>query len=171
MDRSGARNPTDRVLPPLGFGDRVARGRSRLSGSPPPLGSPHPVPAGFGWFHPSVHRQVPPWSLATLSWPSPYRGAPGLGSAHDDGSWRHPGSAQPPTPLVTPVVPGRGFWPASQRSSRRVAGAQVDGTESGENFGVWEGGCACGLIRPRVRPIRVRPGEREWSTSLDLPLA
>ena len=52
-----------------------------------------------------------------------------------------------------------------------MAGAQVDGTESGENFGVWEGGCACGLIRPRVRPIRVRPGERELSTSLDLPLA
>merc|ERR1712051_741505 len=49
-----------------------------------------------------------PLDLATLSWPFPL-GAPGGGSVHDVGSWRYPVSAQPPTPLVTPVVPGRGF--------------------------------------------------------------
>ena len=76
-------------------------------------------------------------------------GGPGLGGVHGNGAVALPRiRPSTPTPLVIPVVPGRGPWPANQGFRRRVAGAQVDGTESGVNFGVWECGCACGLIRP-----------------------
>ena len=80
-------------------------------------------------------REVSPWVWTHVVVSIPI-GGPGPGSVHGIGAVAL-SLVRPSThPLVLPVVPGRGPWPASQGFRRRVAGTQGMAPSPGEIWGV-----------------------------------